>query len=138
MPKCLGAAAARDRSSRRVRILQTLDDERLYAAQMETIANELEPPGFDLVRQAFETSRQLPAWRPGTVRIGLARADGRLVATGVLHDLRQARLFSIQMGGLGYREADGRQAQAADCDVVFAPRPWTYAASPVGDRPGAA
>jgi hypothetical protein len=96
---------------------------------MDTIADASEPAGFALVRAAFETSRGLPAWRPGLMKVGLLRSDGRLVATGVFHDLRQARLFSIQMGGLGYTEADGDAAQACGCDAVFAPRLWTFEAA---------
>ena len=105
---------------------------------MDTIANEPVPAGFDQVREAFQTSLELPAWRPGTVRIGVARADGQLVATAVLHDLRQARLFSIQMGGLGYSESAGDEARAVGCDVLFTPRTWTFGAPRAGDALGAA
>jgi len=105
---------------------------------MDTIANEPGPAGFDRVRQAFQTSLELPAWRPGTVRIGVARGDGQLVASAVLHDLRQARLFSIQMGGLGYSESTGDKARAAGYDVVFIPRTWTFSAAGAGDALGAA
>jgi hypothetical protein len=96
---------------------------------MNTVADASEPAGFALVREAFETARGLPAWRPGLVKVGLLRSDGRLVATGVFHDLRQARLFSIQMDGLGYTETDGDAAQACGCDTVFAARLWTFEAA---------
>ena len=105
---------------------------------MDTIANEPAPVGFDRVREAFRTSLELPAWRPGTIRIGVTRGDGHLVATAVLHDLRQARLFSIQMDGLGYSESTGDAARTAGCDVVFIPRTWTFRAAGAGDALGAA
>lgn len=105
---------------------------------METIANEPPPAGFAQVHEAFETALELPAWRPGTVRIGVARSDGQIVAKAVLHDLRQARLFSIQMNGLGYIESGGEAAESAGCDVVFTPQVWTYAGSTLQDALGAA
>lgn len=100
---------------------------------MQTFANVPPPSGFQQVREAFDTSLQLPAWRPGTVRIGVARGDGQMVATAVLHDLRQARLFSIQMDGLGYGETRGDTAEAAGCDVVFTPRLWNFAGGSLQD-----
>jgi hypothetical protein len=87
---------------------------------MDIIATEPPPPGFHEVHKAFDTARELPLWRDAPVSVGVCRGDGSMVATGVLQDHRQARLFCIQMTALGYAEL---QAQDG-FDRVYVPERW--------------
>ncbi|MGE4240795.1 hypothetical protein [Ramlibacter sp.] len=89
---------------------------------MEILANQNEPAGFRQIQQAFDTARQLSCWKPRLVKVGVCRSDGNLAAIGVFHDQRQARLFAIQMGGLGYRQLD---ESMDDCELTFVPERWT-------------
>jgi hypothetical protein len=89
---------------------------------MQPIANQTVPAGFRQIQQAYETAHQLSPWKPVLVKVGVCRSDGELAAVGIFDDQRQARLFAIQMGGLGYRQIDGGMG---DCDMVFTPEMWT-------------
>jgi hypothetical protein len=77
------------------------------------------------VRNAFHVARELPQWRDAPVKVGVCGTDGELLATGVFQDHRQARLFTIQMDALGYREVDAAEG-AADrgCDRLYVPGMW--------------
>ena len=87
---------------------------------MDFIATEPPPPGFHEVHKAFDTARELPQWRDAPVSVGVCRGDGRVVATGVLQDHRQARLFCIQMAALGYAEHESQDG----FDRVYVPERW--------------
>ena len=94
---------------------------------MDFIASEPTPPGFQEVNRAFDIACELPQWREAPVKVGVCRADGRVIATGTFRDHRQARLFCIQMDALGYVEEDARDG----FDRVYLPRRWY--ASAVGN-----
>lgn len=92
---------------------------------MDILADPPDFAGFHQIRSAFEIARELPQWRARPIRVGVRRTDGELVAAGVLNDDRQARLFSIQMTSLGYRQVDGDEAAEDGCEFVFVPDSWS-------------
>lgn len=94
---------------------------------MKTFANQPVPAGFADIRKAFDTALALPRLQPACVKVGICRGDGELVATGVLHDRRHARLFAIQMQALGYAEhaAHAGEPLRDGCDVLFRPESWS-------------
>lgn len=89
---------------------------------MDLLADR-QPPRFHQVRNAFDVARELPQWRDAPVKVGVCRGDGELLATGTFQDHRQARLFTIQMEALGYREGDAEHG----CDRVYVPQELVFA-----------
>jgi hypothetical protein len=70
------------------------------------------------VHHAYEVARELPLWRDAPVKVGVLGPTGEPVEVFEFGDHRQARLFTIQMDALGYREHDGAPH---GCDRVYVP-----------------
>jgi len=89
---------------------------------MEKMAHQPEPAAYPAILEAFEVSRQLEVWKRAPMSVGVCRADGKLVARGVLEDWRQVRLFSIHMEAMGYGQLIlGEEDTMHGCDVVYRP-----------------